>query len=177
MGRAWSAWLTEGKATFLKAMAAKDDEHKALLDQHNRRKQQHDLAVKEVMPTTRGQTWQFLRQGDSLSISQYIEVYFQLTYAVLPSHPISMFQAERLRLEYDRMEDWKESRCRCCPKCGRVVEKLSGCDLMVCGEWVDAYTCLLACLPAGLCVVARREGRGKKEGERGGIRLLARPRQ
>eukprot|EP00752_Nemacystus_decipiens_P013473 g11932.t1 len=92
IGRAWSAWLTEGKATFLKAMAAQDNEHKALLDQHNRRKQQHELAVKE---------------------------------------------AERLRLEYDRMEDWKESRCRSCPKCGRVVEKLSGCDLMVCG--VDAH--------------------------------------
>lgn len=48
-------------------------------------------------------------------------------------------QAERLRLEYDRMEDWKESRCRCCPKCGRVVEKLSGCDLMVCGTFLIAW--------------------------------------
>lgn len=29
-------------------MAAQDDEHRALLDQHNKRKQQHELAVKEV---------------------------------------------------------------------------------------------------------------------------------
>lgn len=47
-GREWSSWLTEGKATFLKAMAAQDGEHKALLDQHNSRKKEHDRAVEEV---------------------------------------------------------------------------------------------------------------------------------
>lgn len=46
--REWSSWLTQGKAAFLQAMAARDDEHKALLDQHNKRKQEHDCAVKEV---------------------------------------------------------------------------------------------------------------------------------
>lgn len=61
--------------------------------------------------------------------------------------PISMLQAERLRLEYDRMEDWKESRCRCCPKCGRIVEKLSGCDIMVCGKLCYLY--FDAALPGG----------------------------
>lgn len=29
-------------------MAAQDSEHKALLDQHNSRKQEHDCAVREV---------------------------------------------------------------------------------------------------------------------------------
>ncbi|CAM9176920.1 unnamed protein product, partial [Hapterophycus canaliculatus] len=46
--REWSSWLTEGKAVFLEAMAARDDEHKALLNQHNIRKQEHDCAVKEA---------------------------------------------------------------------------------------------------------------------------------
>lgn len=34
------------------------------------------------------------------------------------------------------METWKESRCRRCPMCGRVIEKLSGCDLMLCGTCI-----------------------------------------
>lgn len=148
-------------------MAAQDDEHKALLNQHNRRKQQHDLAVEEVKPTRRSQqAWQGFRRGVvaffSLSLSPAL-------YSLVPfSLPIPMLQAERLRLEYDRMEDWKESRCRCCPKCGRVVEKLSGCDLMVCGKWLCAYTCLLARLPAELCVSERGEERGEGNSAGGG---------
>ncbi|CAN0541812.1 unnamed protein product, partial [Ectocarpus sp. 12 AP-2014] len=90
LSREWYHWLSEGKATFLGTMAAQDDQHRALLDRHNRRKEEHDRAVKEVM-------------------------------------------AERVRLEYERMEEWKEQRCRCCPSCGRTIEKLSGCDSMVCG--------------------------------------------
>lgn len=54
-------------------------------------------------------------------------------------------QAERLRLEYDKMESWKERRCRCCPSCGRTIEKLSGCDLILCGTCI--YGCLLAAAP------------------------------
>ncbi|CAM9176996.1 unnamed protein product, partial [Hapterophycus canaliculatus] len=38
------------------------------------------------------------------------------------------------------MEDWKEMRCRRCPGCGRTIEKLSGCDLMVCGMYLPFYT-------------------------------------
>jgi len=30
-------------------------------------------------------------------------------------------------------EKWKSEHCRVCPKCNRSVEKLAGCDSMVCG--------------------------------------------
>ena len=36
--------------------------------------------------------------------------------------------------ELKQMELWKQKHCRHCPKCKRVVEKLSGCDHMVCGS-------------------------------------------
>lgn len=39
--------------------------------------------------------------------------------------------------ELRKMEQWKEKHCRHCPGCARVVEKLSGCDAMVCGT--DAH--------------------------------------
>ena len=35
------------------------------------------------------------------------------------------------------MEQWKEDHCKCCPNCGRVIEKLDGCDHMHCGQ--DAH--------------------------------------
>lgn len=34
-------------------MAAQDDQHRALLDRHNRRKEEHDRVVKEVMVAMR----------------------------------------------------------------------------------------------------------------------------
>ena len=46
--REWALWLAEGKATFLRAVAEKNDQHMALLVQHERKKKKHDLAVKEV---------------------------------------------------------------------------------------------------------------------------------
>ena len=36
--------------------------------------------------------------------------------------------------ELRKMEIWKESHCKRCPGCKRVVEKLSGCDMMLCGN-------------------------------------------
>jgi len=36
--------------------------------------------------------------------------------------------------ELEADEDYKAQNCRCCPKCGRVVQKLAGCDSMRCGE-------------------------------------------
>lgn len=35
--------------------------------------------------------------------------------------------------ECDRDEHWKEVNCRACPTCGRVVQKMEGCDEMRCG--------------------------------------------
>lgn len=48
LAREWAFWLTEGKATFLRAVAAQDDQHKALLMKHERRKNKHDRAVQEA---------------------------------------------------------------------------------------------------------------------------------
>lgn len=35
--------------------------------------------------------------------------------------------------ELERDERWKEANCRACPSCGRVVQKMEGCESMVCG--------------------------------------------
>jgi len=32
------------------------------------------------------------------------------------------------------MEDWKVQNCKCCSKCHRVINKVDGCDSMVCGR-------------------------------------------
>lgn len=46
---------------------------------------------------------------------------------------------EDLRVRKQAVEDmkkdeaWKAQRCRCCPSCGAVTQKISGCDSMVCG--------------------------------------------
>ena len=39
--------------------------------------------------------------------------------------------------ELRQMEKWKQKHCRHCPRCRRIVEKMSGCDAMVCGD--DAH--------------------------------------
>lgn len=45
--------------------------------------------------------------------------------------------AMRRRAELGRDEDWKEQNCRLCPNCGRCIERMSGCDSMICGA--DAH--------------------------------------
>eukprot|EP00931_Biecheleriopsis_adriatica_P021319 TRINITY_DN13973_c0_g2_i1.p1 TRINITY_DN13973_c0_g2~~TRINITY_DN13973_c0_g2_i1.p1 ORF type:complete len:982 (+),score=180.48 TRINITY_DN13973_c0_g2_i1:289-2946(+) len=40
----------------------------------------------------------------------------------------------RRQRELEEDERYKAENCRCCPKCNRVVQKLSGCDSMKCGE-------------------------------------------
>ena len=42
-------------------------------------------------------------------------------------------RANPRREEYEKMEKWKEENCKLCPNCGRVIEKLEGCDAMKCG--------------------------------------------
>lgn len=42
-------------------------------------------------------------------------------------------EAEARKSEAEAMEKWKSEKCKCCPRCSRVIEKLSGCDLMRCG--------------------------------------------
>ena len=44
---------------------------------------------------------------------------------------------EELRQRYAELladEDYKVKSCRLCPNCGRIVQHLEGCDLMVCGR-------------------------------------------
>lgn len=47
---------------------------------------------------------------------------------------IEMAAAQARFKELQDNEEWKAKNCRCCPKCHRVIEKLSGCDHMVCGQ-------------------------------------------
>jgi hypothetical protein len=45
-----------------------------------------------------------------------------------------------LRRRYDELmndEEYKRQNCRFCPSCKRVVQKLEGCDAMICGQ--DAH--------------------------------------
>ncbi len=44
---------------------------------------------------------------------------------------------EELRQRYNELlidEGYKSQNCRLCPHCGRVVQHLAGCDLMICGQ-------------------------------------------
>jgi len=43
---------------------------------------------------------------------------------------------EELKQRYEELlqdEQWKEQNCHACPHCGRPIQKLEGCDSMVCG--------------------------------------------
>ena len=35
--------------------------------------------------------------------------------------------------EEEKDENWKAANCRLCPHCGRAVNKVEGCDSMLCG--------------------------------------------
>jgi len=43
-------------------------------------------------------------------------------------------EADSRKAEFDQMEEWKIQHCKCCPQCQRVIEKLDGCDSMICGQ-------------------------------------------
>jgi hypothetical protein len=43
-------------------------------------------------------------------------------------------EAESRKREFEEMEDWKARNCKCCPHCRRVINKIDGCDSMVCGR-------------------------------------------
>ena len=44
-----------------------------------------------------------------------------------------MLEAHARFSELQEMEKWKAQNCRTCPHCRRVIQRLSGCDHMVCG--------------------------------------------
>lgn len=46
-------------------------------------------------------------------------------------------EAMRRRTELGRDEEWKVANCRLCPNCNRCIERMSGCDSMICGT--DAH--------------------------------------
>lgn len=50
---------------------------------------------------------------------------------------IALEEALSRHAELQRDEEWKRANCRECPRCQRVVEKLEGCDQMICGQ--DAH--------------------------------------
>jgi hypothetical protein len=43
-------------------------------------------------------------------------------------------EAEARKREFAEMETWKARNCKCCPHCRRVINKVDGCDAMVCGR-------------------------------------------
>lgn len=45
-----------------------------------------------------------------------------------------LLEAEARKKEFMEMEDWKAKNCKCCPHCKRVINKIDGCDSMVCGR-------------------------------------------
>eukprot|EP00047_Mylnosiga_fluctuans_P003857 m.231340 g.231340 ORF g.231340 m.231340 type:complete len:618 (-) comp12199_c0_seq1:161-2014(-) len=52
-------------------------------------------------------------------------------------HSKEVQDAMQRRSEQGRDEQWKAQNCRHCPRCNRVIERMSGCDSMVCGQ--DAH--------------------------------------
>eukprot|EP00906_Rhabdomonas_costata_P019200 RCo028010 len=50
-----------------------------------------------------------------------------------PAAPLDREAAQRLR-EFERDEAWKERNCRLCPGCHRVVQKIDGCNQVLCGH-------------------------------------------
>eukprot|EP00930_Biecheleria_cincta_P085207 TRINITY_DN74614_c0_g1_i1.p1 TRINITY_DN74614_c0_g1~~TRINITY_DN74614_c0_g1_i1.p1 ORF type:complete len:762 (-),score=88.29 TRINITY_DN74614_c0_g1_i1:130-2415(-) len=63
----------------------------------------------------------------------YIEILEQL--GSKKAEQLRMLAAAKARKkEFDEMETWKETNCKCCPKCKRVINKVDGCDSMVCGR-------------------------------------------
>ncbi len=77
----------------------------------------------------RGNYWQARAQQDATFRAQ-LEDFQRQTAA-------NAQRNEELRQRYQELladETYKAQNCRLCPKCGRVVQHLSGCDLMVCGR-------------------------------------------
>lgn len=57
--------------------------------------------------------------------------------AARASHEKRAKEIEGRQKEYQEMESWKAKHCKECPHCNRVVQKIDGCDSMVCGQ--DAH--------------------------------------
>lgn len=53
LAREWSTWLTEGKVAFLRALAAQNEKHQAILALHQQKRKEHDLAVEEASTVIR----------------------------------------------------------------------------------------------------------------------------
>lgn len=49
-------------------------------------------------------------------------------------HMQAVKDAQRRLKEHADDEEWKAQNCRCCPSCHRLINKVSGCDSMVCGR-------------------------------------------
>merc|ERR1712217_371222 len=51
-----------------------------------------------------------------------------------------MGQLEERAKELEQIETWKKTFCRECPYCGRAIERIDGCNRMVCGRDTHAET-------------------------------------
>lgn len=67
------------------------------------------------------------------------EKYFGLATAsrVYEGQALAVREGMQRHAELEADEKWKEKKCRECPNCARPVQKLDGCDSMVCGT--DAH--------------------------------------
>lgn len=81
----------------------------------------------------------WLREGRTAFLETRAEESMQLRRyeAARESHEKRAKEIEGRQKEYQEMESWKAQHCKECPHCKRVVQKIEGCDSMVCGQ--DAH--------------------------------------
>lgn len=100
----WPAWCTQCRQPYHYAVDCQDVQ--ALRDQWL----QWVSHGRAVYNETRAQHAEFERQKQALEEAA----------------------ARHVELKHD--EEWKQANCRECPRCRRVVQKIDGCNSMVCGE-------------------------------------------
>lgn len=100
----WPAWCTQCRQPYHYAVDCRDVQ--ALRDQWL----QWVSHGRAVYNETRAQHAEFERQKQALEEAA----------------------ARHAELKHD--EEWKQTNCRECPRCRRVVQKIDGCNSMVCGE-------------------------------------------
>jgi len=100
----------------------------------------HFRATCDEVPGLEGLWREWLREGRDEYVAELARQDAQYQRALAELRSKQEEQAEMLRQaetrleEFEAMERWKVEKCKCCPHCRRVIEKVDGCDLMKCGQ-------------------------------------------